>query len=147
MQKDTTMSDVLMYNNSKNAGEEMDDDSHHTTSCGADVKQRDEVAEVKKIAIKETRRVRVMRLVIVILLLAALVVTFVTYRLLQQEQKKIFEGAFAQFSDSLATAARDHREDIAEAYKTLAESLTASAEIAGATWPFYQMPFFEHHAT
>ena len=55
--------------------------------------ERDEVEEVQRMARKDTCRVTTMRLVIAMLLVAAFVVTFVTFRLLQQEQHNSFEAA------------------------------------------------------
>ena len=59
--------------------------------------ERDEIEEVQKLARKETFRVNTMRLVIGMLLAAAFAVTFVTFRLLQLEQRRSFEAAVRTF--------------------------------------------------
>ena len=55
---------------------------------------RDEVNEVRKIASKDTTRIRVWRFVItLVLLLTAFAITFATYSLLKQQENENFETA------------------------------------------------------
>jgi hypothetical protein len=78
-----------------------DSDANSTsTSSGSGVglfqeeTQRDEVKEVRKIAEKETSRVRVWRFVVTCVLLAtALAVTLTTYYSLEREEQDKFERA------------------------------------------------------
>ena len=56
--------------------------------------ERDEVKEVKKSSLKDTRRVNVLRLATTfVLLLTALLVTLTTYRFLKNEETNNFETA------------------------------------------------------
>ena len=55
---------------------------------------RDEVKEVRKIASKDTTRIRVWRYVItLVLLLTAFAITFATFTLLKQQENENFETA------------------------------------------------------
>ena len=55
---------------------------------------RDEVQEVERITLKDTRRLRFWRLIVtLVILLTALAVTLTTYFLLQEEQKENFESS------------------------------------------------------
>lgn len=131
--------------------EQYQDVSHRSASEEPEMimeEARDEVKEVKKMAKKETARVNIMRAVIVVLLVAAFVVTFVTYRLLQQEQQKSFEAAFSQFSRTLAEAAMRHRVDVTEAFNNHIETISAGAQghTDGNAFPYYSPPFYERSA-
>ena len=56
--------------------------------------ERDEVKEIRKIASKDTKRIRLWRYVItVVLLLTAFAITFATYSLLKQQENENFETA------------------------------------------------------
>ena len=56
--------------------------------------ERDEVKEIRKIASKDTKRMRLWRYVItVVLLLTAFAITFATYSLLKQQENENFETA------------------------------------------------------
>jgi uncharacterized membrane protein YcjF (UPF0283 family) len=55
---------------------------------------RDEVKEVRKVSSKDTTRIRFWRLIVMaVLLLTAFAVTFTTYTLLQQQERKNFVTA------------------------------------------------------
>jgi hypothetical protein len=73
-----------------------DDHSTSTSSHGVfkEPEERDEVKEVRKIAEKETHRVRLWRFVVTCVLLAtALAVTLTTYYSLEREEQDKFERA------------------------------------------------------
>lgn len=126
--------------------DEADMDSSCSSNHDDQLEARDEVAEVRRLSHNETRRVRIMRMVIAALLVAAVAVTLVTFQLLRDEQTKAFEAAFAQFSRTLADAAKSHRMDITQAYKALSEAVAAGQITSSAEWPYYTLPFFENFA-
>ena len=69
-------------------------DETNTGESTLPLEERDEVREVEKITIKDTRRLHFWRFVVTfIILLTALAVTFTTYLLLQHEQRENFESA------------------------------------------------------
>ena len=85
----------------------LDDEEHSdelradaTTSHHSPVGRRDEVVEVRKMSSKDTKRLRLWRLVVTsVLLLTAFVITFTTYRLLEQQEDSNFQTAVS-FSTS-----------------------------------------------
>ena len=54
---------------------------------------------------------------------------------------------FSQFALTVGDAATEARRDLIKAYKQFADTIAASAESAGATWPLYTMPLFEKYAS
>ena len=71
-----------------------------TSSHHSPVGRRDEVVEVRKMASKDTKRLRLWRLVVTsVLLLTAFAITFTTYRLLEQQEDSNFQTAVS-FSTS-----------------------------------------------
>ena len=65
-----------------------------TTSHHSPVGRRDEVVEVRKMSSKDTKRLRLWRLVVTsVLLLTAFAITFTTYTLLKQQEDSNFQTA------------------------------------------------------
>lgn len=71
------------------------DGSHYTsTDSSANDCSRDEVREIQRLSAKDTRRIRLWRVVVTCSLLAtAIAVTLTTYRQLDEEQLQNFEVA------------------------------------------------------
>ena len=73
---------------------ESDSEEQLDKTLVADPNERDEVKEIQKSSLKDTRRVNVLRLATTfVLLLTALLVTLTTYRFLKTEEKNNFETA------------------------------------------------------
>ena len=65
-----------------------------TSSHHSPVGRRDEVVEVRKMSSKDTKRLRLWRLVVTsVLLLTAFAITFTTYTLLKQQEDSNFQTA------------------------------------------------------
>lgn len=45
----------------------------------------------------------------------------------------------------MADAAREHRHKVDHAFLALTQAITSNAEATNATFPFYQLPFYEHY--
>jgi uncharacterized membrane protein YcjF (UPF0283 family) len=65
-----------------------------TTTETEQIDRRDEVGEVRKMSSKDTKRLRLWRIVVTgVLLLTAFAVTFTTYTLLKQQEDENFQTA------------------------------------------------------
>jgi hypothetical protein len=134
--------------------------------------ERDEVKEIKKITRKDTNTVRVWRILVTCLLLATgAAVVAVSYSFLTREEDYKFKQAvssiiyplyflcdciipsthfhitlsvlqFGQFSKMVADASLGHQVRIREATKTLAITMSRTAQVMNATWPFFALPHF-----
>ena len=70
-----------------------------TTTESEHTHRRDEVGEVRKMSSKDTRRLRLWRIVVTsVILLTAFAVTFTTYKLLKQQEDENFKTAVCCWS-------------------------------------------------
>lgn len=75
-------------------GEIKADATTTTSSHHSPIGRRDEVVEVRKMSSKDTKRLRLWRIVVTsVLLLTAFVITFTTYKLLKQQEDSNFQTA------------------------------------------------------
>ena len=74
--------------------EQEEEDIDGTTTDMEPINSRDEVGEVRKMSSKDTKRLRLWRIVVTsVILLTAFAVTFTTYTLLKQQEDENFKTA------------------------------------------------------
>lgn len=131
---------------------------------------RDEVKEIRDLAKKGTKRVRMWRLVVTVaLLVTSCAVTLTTFRLLRKEEEDKFKTAvskllkrrrpvrrnvnreiptqlfflqFDQFSKTVLDAAVVQHQNRLESYSSLADIMSSVAYMNNETWPMYVSELF-----
>ena len=83
--------------NSESSGAEDyfgNDSTNHTTSQGPPSEGRDEIKEIRKLSAKDTAWIRRWRYtVLILLLITAITITFITYRMLVNQESENFVTA------------------------------------------------------
>jgi len=109
-------------------------------------RSRDEVTEVKMIAIAETRRVHLWKTVLLVLfMVASASVSAATYILFNSVEEGYFSGRYEIFTSALADASRSQLNSMLLEIHTLSETITAESISSGTIFPFVTLPFYELH--
>ncbi|KAL3922056.1 MAG: hypothetical protein SGILL_002410 [Bacillariaceae sp.] len=100
--------------------------------------------EIAKLALRETRHVRVWRRnVLLMILLLGATVTTLTFIFLRDEDQEDFSTSFHQFASTLEDAVEFHIKGVLQATQGLSQILTAEAIATASTWPFVTLSSFE----
>jgi len=127
--------------NSKSNTSEFDD---YDSDAGVDSKHDESAQHVARLAIKETRNVRMWRRnVFVMLFVTASLVTILIFLLLRDEDQEDFHTAFQQFTSTISDSTKYNLLGVLEATDGLSDVLTSDAEKSNLEWPFVTMSAFE----
>mmetsp|Transcript_27767 Transcript_27767/g.64985 ORF Transcript_27767/g.64985 Transcript_27767/m.64985 type:complete len:1198 (+) Transcript_27767:98-3691(+) len=125
---------------------EEDEEDHTDTPMGSggQIEERDEFAEIRKLAQAETRRVLLWKgILLTVIGVTAALVTAGTYRILRQEEDDDFTTAYRLFSNNIKDAIQGHYERLSLASRSASLAITGSAQTSQETFPYVTIKDFE----
>jgi hypothetical protein len=103
----------------------LSDQSETNTVADEEKQQQAAVLEIQKKTAKETKKVRIWRLVATLILLAtAVAVTITTYHFLDKQEDHNFEIAYQQFARSVGNAAVIQQQDLRDSIAALSNTIS-----------------------
>jgi hypothetical protein len=109
-----------------------------------DTTQKEQVKEVQEMAKKETKNMRVWKVVVSItVLLTAILVSTGTYIFLEGDEDSNFEDSYYSLANTIGDAAQMHKIDLFSTMRSFSNTVSASAIATNSEFPFVTVPTFE----
>jgi hypothetical protein len=109
-----------------------------------DTTQKDQVKEVEEMAKRETKNMRVWKIVVSLtVLVTAILVSAGTYIFLQGDEDSSFEVSYQSFANTIGDAAEVHRDNLFTTVRSFSNTINAAAIATNSEFPFVTVPAFE----
>jgi hypothetical protein len=127
-----------------------DEELSQSTSTGAnhanemDTTQKDQVKEVEDMAKRETKNMRVWKVVVSLtVLVTAILVSTGTYIFLKGDEDSNFEDSYYSFANTIGDAAEVHKINLFTTMRSFSNTVSASAIATNSVFPYVTVPTFE----